>query len=183
MQTKMIKHCIDSMYISNQNVKWWNLTGLWEQFRDLCSQDITSHTCSFQDYIVLFWFFFLILGQDETSSWGIWKNSFDSNKHKFQLLYCLLWAASLEFWINSSFHVPWKLICCTFLWQWLWFCYYNCQNKMIVFLLYPVLFDDRAIALSRGIWAHYATKDFTIEHVTCVCFLAASLLKGEKASF
>ena len=54
---------------------------------------------------------------------------------------------------------------------------------MIVFLLYPVLFDYRAIALSRGIWAHYATEDFTIEHVTCVCFLAASLLKGERASF
>lgn len=61
----------------------------------------------FQDYIVLFWFFFFILGQDETSSWGIWKNSFDSNKHKFQLLYCLLWVA-LEFWINIAVH----FMCC-----------------------------------------------------------------------
>ena len=54
---------------------------------------------------------------------------------------------------------------------------------MTAFLHYPILFDDRVIALSRGIWVHYATEDFTIEHVTCVCFLAVRRLKGERASF
>lgn len=56
----------------------------------------SSHTCSFQDYIVLFWFFFFILGQDETSSWGIWKNSPTAININFNCFGCpgqqwLLW--------------------------------------------------------------------------------------------
>lgn len=54
---------------------------------------------------------------------------------------------------------------------------------MTAFLFYPTLYDDRIITLGRGIRVHYGTDDFNVEHVTCVCFLAVSLSKEERASF
>lgn len=97
-------------------------------------QDITSHTCSFQDYIVLFWFFFFILGQDETSSWGIWKNSFDSNKHKFALLPIV---SGLEFRSTYS-----SRMCCESYYIAL-FCDSDC---------------DFVITFARTKWQHFAIQ-------------------------
>ena len=54
---------------------------------------------------------------------------------------------------------------------------------MTAFLLYPTLFGDRIITLGRGIWDHYGTDNFNVDHVTCVCFLSVSLSKEERTSF
>ena len=97
-----------------------------------------SHPCLvFQGCIVLFWFFFFFLGHVHTSTGAIWNNSLVSNKHKFQLVYCLLWVAALEFWIciNSPFYVLQNWTCCTSLWHLLWLCYCNSLSKVTTFLL------------------------------------------------
>lgn len=141
-------------------------TGWWKQFRDLPSQSITPHTCSFRTLVL---FCFCCLGQDQTSSWGIWKKCLDSDKHKFQLLYCLLWVASLGFLDqhHSSFCVSLKLICCTSLWQLFWLCCCNCQSNITRVLLYQML--DRAIRLSRDMWFYCAANDFKVECMAGLC--------------